>query len=59
MSSERGEKLRLRDKLFKKFKSNCLKNMDWKVCKEARNDVQGLIKHNNKKYFKQKNKQKI
>ena len=37
------EKSSLRDKLFKKFKSNCLK-IDWRIYKEARNDFQQLIK---------------
>ena len=32
------EKLSLRDKLFEKFKSNCL-NIDWEIHKEARSDV--------------------
>ena len=32
------EKLSLRDKLFKKFKSSHL-NIDWEIYKEARNDV--------------------
>ena len=37
-----AEKLSLSDKLFKKFKANRL-NIDWKIYKEARNDVQQLI----------------
>ena len=35
---EKVEKLSLRDKLFKKFKSSHL-NIDWEIYKEARNDV--------------------
>ena len=42
-------KLSLWDKLFKKFKSSCF-NIDWKIYKEARNDVQRLIKYKKKKY---------
>ena len=37
------EKLNIRDKLLKKFKSSRL-NIDWEIYKEARNDVQRLIK---------------
>ena len=47
------EKLSLRDKLFKKFKSSCL-NIGWEIYKEARNDVQRLIKYKKKKYLKEK-----
>ena len=36
---EIAEKLSIRDKLFKKFKSSRL-NVDWKIYKEARNDIQ-------------------
>ena len=41
------EKLSIRDKLFKKFKSSCL-NIDWEIYKEARNDVQRTIKQKKK-----------
>ena len=37
----------------KKFKSSCL-NIDWEIYKEARNDVQQLIKYKKKKYFEEK-----
>ena len=47
------EKLSLSDKLFKKFKSSRL-NIDWEIYKDARNDVQRLIKYKKKKYFKEK-----
>ena len=50
---EIAEKLNLRDKLFKKFKSSRL-NRDWEIYKEARNDVQQLIKYKKKKYFEEK-----
>ena len=48
-----AEKLSLRDKLFKKIKPSCL-NKDWEIYKEARNDVQRLIKCKKKKYFEEK-----
>ena len=50
---EIAEKLSLRDKLFKKFKSSRL-NIGWEIYKEARNDVQRLIKYKKKKYFDKK-----
>ena len=50
---EIAEKLSLRDKLFKKFKSSRL-NIDWEIYKETRNDVQRLIKYKKKKYFEEK-----
>ena len=40
---EIAEKLSVRDKLFKKFKSSRF-NIDWEIYKEARNDVQRTIK---------------
>ena len=40
---EIAEKLSIRDKLFKKFKSSRL-NIDWEIYKEARNEVQRTIK---------------
>ena len=39
---EIAEKLSIRDKLFKKFKSSRL-NIDWEIYKEIRNDVQRTI----------------
>ena len=50
---ELAEKLRLRDKLFKKLKSSCL-NIDWEIYKKTKNDVQRLIKYKKKKYFEEK-----
>ena len=50
---EIAEKLSIRDKLFKKFKSSCL-NIDWEIYKEARNDVQRTIKQKKKQYLEEK-----
>ena len=50
---ETAEKLSLRDKLFKNFKSSCL-NIDWEMSEETRNDSQGLIKFKKEKYFEEK-----
>ena len=50
---ETAEKLSLRDKLFKSFKSSCL-NIDKEISKETRNDFQGLIKFKKEKYFEEK-----
>ena len=50
---EIAEKLSLRNKLFKKFKSSRL-SIDWEIHKEARNDVHRLIKYKKKKYFEEK-----
>ena len=50
---EIAKKLSIRDKLFEKFKSNCL-NIDWEIHKEARNDVQRTIKQKEKQYLEQK-----
>ena len=50
---EIAEKLSIRDKLFKKFRSSRL-NIDWKIYKEARNDVQRIIKQKKKRYFEEK-----
>ena len=47
------EKLSLRDKLFKKFKSSRL-SIDWEIYKEGKNDVQRLIKYKKKKYSEEK-----
>ena len=47
------EKLSLRNKLFKKFKSSRL-HIDWEIYKQTINDVQGLIKKKKKKYFEEK-----
>ena len=44
------EKLSIRDKLFKKFKSSHL-NIDLEIYKAARNDVQRTIKQQEKKVF--------
>ena len=48
-----AEKLSIRDKLFKKFKSSRL-NIDWEIYKEARNDVQRTIKQKKKQYLEEK-----
>ena len=45
------EKFSLRDKLVKKFKSSHLK-IDWEIYKEARTDIQRMMKQ--KKYFENK-----
>ena len=50
---EIAEKLSIRDKLFKKFKSSRL-NIDWEIYKEARSDVQRTIKRKKKQYFEEK-----
>ena len=50
---EIAEKLNLWDKLLKKFKSSHL-NIDWEIYKEARNDVQRLMKYKKEKYFEEK-----
>ena len=50
---ETAEKLSLRDKLFKNFKSSCL-SIDWEMSEETRNDFQGLIKFKKEKYFEEK-----
>ena len=47
------EKLSIRDKLFKKFKSSRL-NIDWEIYKEARNEVQRTIKQKKKQYLEEK-----
>ena len=47
---EIAEKLSIRDKLFKKFKSSRL-NIDWEIYKEARNEVQRTIKQKKKQYL--------
>ena len=52
---EIAEKLSIRDKLFKKFKSSRL-NIDWDFYKEARNDIQ---RTNRKKSILRRNCQKI
>ena len=48
-----AEQLSIRDKLFKKFKSNRL-NIDWEIYKEARNEVQKTIKQKKKRYYEEK-----
>ena len=50
---EIAEKLSIRDKLFKKFKSSRL-NIDWEIYKEARNEVQRTIKQKKKQYLQEK-----
>ena len=50
---EIAEKLSIRDKLFKKFKSSRL-NIDWEIYKEARNEVQKTIKQKKKQYLEEK-----
>ena len=50
---EIAEKLSIRDKLFKKFKSSRL-NIDWEIYKEARNDIQRTIKEKKKQYLEEK-----
>ena len=50
---EIAEKLSVRDKLFKKFKSSRL-NIDWKIYKDAKNDVQRTMKQKKKQYFEEK-----
>ena len=50
---EIAEKLSIRDKLFKKFKSSRL-NIDWEIYKEARNEVQRTIKQKKKQYLEVK-----
>ena len=50
---EIAEKLSIRVKLLKKFKSNHL-NTYLEICKEARNDVQRTIKQKKKQYFEDK-----
>ena len=50
---EIAEKLSIRDKLFKKFKSSRL-NIDWEIYKEARNEVQRTIKQKKKQYLEEK-----
>ena len=50
---EIAEKLSIRDKLFKKFKS-CRLNIDWEIYKEARNEVQRTIKQKKKQYLEEK-----
>ena len=49
---EIAEKLSIRDKLFKKFKSSRL-NIDWEIYKEARNEVQRTIKQKKKQYLEE------
>ena len=50
---EIAEKLSLRDKLFKKFKSSHL-NIDWQIYKKARNEVQRTIKQKKIQYLEEK-----
>ena len=55
---EIAEKLSIRDKFFKKFKSSRL-NVDWEIYKEAKNDVQRTIKQKKKQYLEEKLSEKI
>ena len=48
-----SEKLSIRDKLFKKYKSSRL-NIDREIYKEARNDVQRTIRQKKKQYLEEK-----
>ena len=50
---ETAEKISIRDKLLKKFKSS-LFNIDWEIYKEARDDVQRTIKQKKKQYLEEK-----
>ena len=50
---EIAEKLSVRGKLFKKFKSRSL-SIDWEIYKEARNEVQRTIKQKKKQYLEEK-----
>ena len=50
---EIAEKLSIRDQLFKKFKSSCLK-IGQEIYKEARNGVQRTIKQKKKQYLEEK-----
>ena len=50
---EIAEKLSIRDKLFKKFKSSRLK-IDWEIYKEARKESQRTIKQKRNQYFEEK-----
>ena len=50
---EIAEKLSIKDKLFLKFKPSRL-NIDWKIYKEARNDIQRTIKQKKKQYLEEK-----
>ena len=50
---EIAEKLSIRDKLFKKFKSSRL-NIDWEIYKEARKKSQRTIKQKRNQYFEEK-----
>ena len=50
---EIAEKLSIREKLLKKLNPSRL-SIDWKIYKEARNDVQKTIKQKKKTYFEEK-----
>ena len=47
---EIAKKLNIIDKLFKNVKTSCL-NIDWKIYKEARNNVQRTIKQKEERNF--------
>ena len=55
---EVAEKIAIRDKLFKKFKKSKL-NVDKDLFKEARNNVESLIKNKKKTFFENKLKENI
>ena len=55
---EIAEKIAIRDKLFKKFKKSKL-HIDKELFKEARNNVENLIKKKKKTYFENKLKDNI
>ena len=50
---EIAEKLRVIDKLLKRFKSSCI-NIHWEIYKEVRDDIQRAIKQKKKQYFEEK-----
>ena len=55
---EVAEKIAIRDKLFKKFKKSKL-HVDKDLYREARNNVENIIKSKKKKYFEDKLKENI
>ena len=55
---EVAEKIAIRDKLFKKFKKSKL-HVDKDLFREARNNVENLIKSKKKTYFEDKLKENI
>ena len=55
---EVAEKIAIRDKLFKKFKKSKL-HVDKDIYREARNNVENIIKSKKKSYFEDKLKENI